>query len=82
MQQKRFEQIFIAASSEVADQFYPKNEFVPFLRNPNTGEQDTGEQVQTERSKRRGEYLRDQGVLCSKLSALLLDEGIIEDRQV
>jgi hypothetical protein len=73
MNREQFQQIFIAASSEVADEFYPKNEFVPV-----SGRSNANEQVQTERSKRRGEYLRDQGVLCHKLYELLFEEGIIE----
>jgi hypothetical protein len=74
MSREHFEQIFIEASSEVADEFYPKNEYSCCGPIGICGRE---EHIQTERSKRRGEYLRDQGVLCAKLSELLEQEGVI-----
>jgi hypothetical protein len=50
MTKREFQEIFIEASSEVADRFYPKG-----------------------KSSRRGEYLRDQGVLCVELMNRLGD---------
>jgi hypothetical protein len=75
MNRERFQQIFVAASSEVADQFYPRNEYSCCGPIGICGRE---EHIQTERSKRRDEYLRGQGVLCSKLMDLLFDEGVIE----
>ncbi len=79
MTREQFQQIFIGASSEVADEFYPKNEYVTDRRDGLVLIDSDGHPVKTERSKRRGEYLRDQGVLFSKLSTLLFEEGILEN---
>ncbi len=76
MTEQEFYELYVEASETVADAFYPKNEY------QTTGtEVDldlNGEPIKTERSQRRGEYLRDQGVLYSKLVVALRRNGVIE----
>lgn len=71
MNQEEFRSLFEEAAAEVADRFYPKNEY------QTTGiEVDldlNGEPIKTERSQRRGEFLRDQAVLYSLLSRKMED---------
>jgi hypothetical protein len=64
MNTEQFQDAFVNVSSEVADQFYPKNE--------------TAGGVQTGRSRRRGEFIRNIAVLQVMLSELLLSEGVLE----
>jgi len=58
MTEGEFRELFLEASSAVADRFYPKGE-----------------------SPRRGEYLRDQGLLLVYLTDELTDRGIIKEEE-
>jgi hypothetical protein len=73
---ERLQKAFIMASSEVADEFYPKDEY---LLDRDTGQpilDVRGDPIKTVRSMRRGEYLRDQAVLFTRLCQLLgLSDG-------
>lgn len=77
MTENEFYEMYVTASAKVADMFYPKNEY------QTTGtEVDldlNGEPIKTERSQRRGEYLRDQGVLYSRLLDALKEKGVIRE---
>lgn len=80
MNTNQFEEIFVAFSSEVADEFYPKNELVMDPKAPCLRLRDeNGDWVKTERSKRRGEFMRDQGIIHARLSRELVERGILEE---
>lgn len=62
MSAEEFRRILIECGTEVADQFYPKNKTAAHGGEP---------------SGRRGEFLRDLGVLGICLEKRLIDAGII-----
>lgn len=72
-----FHWIFIDASEEVADKYYPKNEcaYATSAHPCTYGSTEICKHPKSERSNRRGEYLRDQGVLYAKLVQKLHRDG-------
>jgi len=68
MTEDEFAQLWIECSTDVADQFYPRGIWVYFT---------AGRRPRFRRGHYRGEYLRDQSVLYSKLIDVLKEKGVI-----
>lgn len=66
MTENEFKAIFLDCSEAVADRFYPKSETAHVGGEPSA-------------QGRRGEYLRDQGVLYSKLLSTLIEVGLLHE---
>lgn len=75
MTPQQFTDLWIELSETVADEFYPKNECSVYG-------QICPDRIcthgKTEQSRRRGDYLRDQAVLHSKIVAALTALGVLK----